>query len=468
VRTGAAVDVTSRQPPSGPRGDEPAAPQRLHDIGRRRAWLIWSVAMVVYVLAVFNRSSLGVAGLLAAERFDIAATELASFTALQLLIYAGMQVPVGVLLDRFGSRAMLLGGLLLMTVGQLVFAFAASFPAALVARAVVGAGDAMVFISVMRLVAVWFLVRQAPVVAQLTGQLGQLGGVLAAAPLSLALHGLGWTRSFALASSIGVVVMVAVVVTVKDSPYRSSGPVRTKMAALTRSMRLVWGNPGTRLGMWYHFTAQFSATVFTLLWGFPFLVRGQGLSPTVASTLLMLTTAAVLVSGLFLGRLVSRNPYYRSYIVLSVVCAVVVVWTIVLLWPGRAPLWLLVVLVCVMAVGGPASMVGFDIARTFTPVEALGRANGIVNVGGFSASLVTMALVGVVLDVLEPSGADAYDLADFKVALSVQYLFWALGAVQIVRYRRKAIEHLDREHPGAVEALKQGRPFVAPGDHDGV
>ena len=89
--------------------------EQIHDIGRRRAWVIWLVALSVYVLAVFHRSSLGVAGLLAADRFDIDATMLSFFTVLQLVVYAGMQVPVGVLLDRFGSRAMLLSGLVLMT-----------------------------------------------------------------------------------------------------------------------------------------------------------------------------------------------------------------------------------------------------------------------------------------------------------------------------------------------------------------
>ena len=52
----------------------------------------------------------------------------------------------------------------------------------------------------------------------------------------------------------------------------------------------------------------------------------------------------------------------------------------------------------------------------------------------------------------------------------MQYLFWGLGAVQIVRYRRRAVDHLRRVHPGAVEELKQGRPFVHPGigDREGV
>jgi len=443
--------------------------EQLHAIGRRRAWAIWGVAVAAYVLAVLNRSSLGVAGLLAADRFGIRATELASFTALQLLVYAGMQVPVGVLLDRFGSRALLASGLVLMTAGQVAFAFAGDFPTALGARAAVGAGDAMIFISVMRLVAVWFLVRQGPVVAQLTGQVGQLGGVLAAAPLSLLLHELGWTRAFAVVSVLGVVMLVAVLLVVKDSPYRADGPVRVKMAALARSLRRIWGNPGTRLALWSHFTGQFSVTVFSLLWGYPFLVSGEGLSSGLASALLMLTTGTVLVTGLFLGRFVSRHPFYRSYTVLTVVAAITLTWTVVLLWPGRAPLWLLVVLVCVMALGGPASMVGFDLARSFQPVEALGRANGVVNVGGFVASMLTMALVGLVLDVREPRGADFYDLTDFKVALSVQYVFWAVGAAQMVRYRRKAIAHLRREHPGAVEQLKRGEPFVHPGvEHEAV
>ncbi|MDX6325236.1 MAG: hypothetical protein QOK15_1590 [Nocardioidaceae bacterium] len=449
-----------------PARDDSGRGRQLHDVGRRRAWLIWAVAVSTYVLAVLNRSSLGVAGLLAADRYGIKATELASFTVLQLLVYAGMQVPVGVLLDRFGSRKMLTGGLLLMTVGQLLFAVATTFPAALAARAVVGAGDAMIFVSVMRLVAVWFLVRQSPVVVQLTGQTGQLGGVLAAVPLTVALHQLGWTHTFAALSSLGVLGLVGVLVVVKDSPYHSLDPVRIKVATLAHSLRLIWGNPGTRLGMWSHFTSQFSVTVFSLLWGYPFLVKGEGLSPTLAGTLLMLTTGSVLLTGLYLGRQVGRRPFYRSYIVLVVVCGIVTAWTVVLLWPGRAPLWLLVVLVCVMAVGGPASMVGFDLARTFNPVPALGRANGLVNVGGFMASLLTMGLIGVVLDLREPRGTSAYDLADFKVALSVQYLFWVVGAAQILRYRRKAVAHLHSEHPGAVETLRRGEQFVHPGAGD--
>lgn len=440
--------------------------EQVHDIGRRRAWVIWLAALSVYVLAVFHRSSLGVAGLLAADRFHIAATQLATFTVLQLVVYAGMQVPVGVLLDRFGSRALLLSGLAVMTTAQLTFAFVHSYPLAVAARALLGAGDAMVFVSVIRLVTVWFLVRQAPLVTQLTGQLGQLGAIAAAAPLAFALDRLGWTAAFGLASSIGVVLMVGVLVFVKDSPYRTDVVVRVKLRALATSVRTVWGNPGTRLGMWSHFTAPFSATVFAMLWGYPFLVRGQGWSEPAAGTLLMAMTGWVVVSGLVLSALVSRFPYWRSWIVIGVVATMALAWAVVLLRDTPAPHWLIVVMAFATATGGPASMVGFDLARSFTPQHEFGRANGIVNVGGFAAALMTMGLIGVVLDLRDPGGMSAYDLDDFRVAMSVQFPFWAFGCLQILRYRAKGLDHLRRLHPGAVEQMRRGEPFVHPGFHE--
>jgi sugar phosphate permease len=161
----------------------------------RSVYAVWIVALLVYLLAVFHRSSLAVAGLTAAERFDISAAQLATFTMLQLLVYAGMQIPVGLLVDRFGPRRVLLTGALTLTLAQAGFAFADSYVLALVARLFVGVGDAMTFICVLRLVNTWFAPRRIPLISQLTGMVGQLGGALAAVPMTIALRELGWTRS---------------------------------------------------------------------------------------------------------------------------------------------------------------------------------------------------------------------------------------------------------------------------------
>ena len=442
-------------------------PRQLHSIGRRRAYAIWGAALAVYVLAVFHRTSLGVAGLLAADRFGINASQLATFTVLQLAVYAAMQVPVGVALDRFGSRALIISGLVCMTIGQLWFAVADSFAMGLGARALVGAGDAMVFTAVLRLVAVWFLVRQAPVITQITGMIGQMGAVAAAVPLSAALHDLGWTRTYALAASLGVILLLSAFAIIKDSPYERGEVERIKLRALRHSLTEVWRDPGTRLGLSVHFTSQFAPTVFALLWGYPFLVSGQGLSPTTASTLLTLMTFVALVAGPTIGRWTGRNPYYRSVVALGVVGAIALVWAVVLALPGRAPLWLLVVLVAVTAVGGPGSMIAFDLARTFHRSDRLGRASGVVNMGGFVASLVTMALIGLVLDRLAPGGPSTYTLDDFRIAMSVQFLLWGFGAWMIWRYRRRSLDRV-AQSPGAMDALRRGEALL-PGisrDHE--
>ena len=416
-------------------------------------WVVWVVGLLVYVLAVFHRSSLGVAGLVAAERFDISATQLATFTMLQLLVYAGMQIPVGLLVDRFGPRSVLLVGLVLMTLAQGSFAFAESYSTALVARAFVGIGDAMTFICVLRLVNSWFPLRRIPFVTQITGTLGQLGAVAAAVPMTWALGHLGWTPAYLGAAMIGVVLTVAVLVLLKDAP----GEVHVRgaqlsLATVRENLVASWEQPGTRLGFWMHFTTQFSATTMTLLWGYPFLVRGEGRSPSSAGLLLSAMVVAMMVSGPVLGWLIGAHPWHRSTIVLSIVSALVAVWTAVLVWPGDAPLALLVLLVVVAGTGGPASVIGFDVGRTSNPAHRLGSATGIINQGGFYASLFLVVAIGLVLDWRTPGGGTDYPASAFRWAMSVQYVLWAVGLVQIVRYRRRTRARILEERASVLTA----------------
>jgi sugar phosphate permease len=423
----------------------------------RRAWAVWAAAIAVYVLAVFHRTSLGVAGLEAAHRFGVSSSQLSTFTILQVLVYAAMQLPVGALLDRFGSKRLLAVGLTMLTGAQLGFAFVHSFPAALACRVLLGMGDAMVFISVLRLVAVWFSSRRTPMVTQLTGLFGQLGALAAAGPLAAALDRFGWTPSYTVAASIGVLTGIALVVLVRDSPYADHHREDLRMRALARALREAWLVPGTRLGLWSHFTAQFAANMFTMLWGFPFLVAGEGLSPGTASTLLMVMVATTMTTSPLVGSLTMRYPFSRSTLVLWIVGGAVAAWTAVLLWPGPAPLWLLVLLVVVIAVGGPGSMIGFDLARTFNPPTRLGSASGIVNTGGFVATLTAVALVGVVLDRVAPAGPSTWDLDAFRAAMAVQYPVWALGVVQVLRYRHRARRAALESDPEAYAAMRAGR-----------
>jgi sugar phosphate permease len=418
--------------------------------GQRGAVAIWLVGLAIYLLAVFHRSSLAVAGLDASERFGISAAELSTFAVLQLLIYAGMQVPVGLILDRFGSRRVMLVGLATLTLAQAGFALADTYALALVARAFVGVGDAMTFVCVLRLVNTWFVARRIPLVTQLTGVLGQTGAIIAAAPMTWSLRELGWTRSYLLAAAAGIVLMVALVVVIHDSPERRSlsGP-QLSWPAIRRSLGDAWEHPGTRLGFWTHFTTQFSATTLGLLWGFPFFVQGEGRSDAAAGALLTLLVIAVMAAGPVLAWAITNHPWHRSTLVIGIVLGLVVVWTAVLAWPGPAPTWLLVVLVVVVGIGGPASMIGFDFGRTFNPAHRLGTAIGLINQGGFLASLVLVLAIGVVLDWRTPGPSTDYSPNAFVWAMSCQYVLWTLGLVQLVRYRVRARQRLRADDPEA-------------------
>jgi MFS family permease len=404
---------------------------------RRRPLVVWSVGVFAYLVAVLQRSSFGVAGLDATTRFHIAPAVLSTFVVVQLVVYAALQVPAGLLLDRYGARRLILVGGVTMAAGQLSLAVATGLPAAFLARALVGAGDALTFISVLRVLNAWFPPRRLPVMTQLTGLLGQLGQVLSALPLAALLHGPGWTAAFASAAGLGVLALTLVLAVIQNHPEGANvSPTGGEPVRMWDNLRTVWLTPGTRLGFWSHMGTQFSGTVFALLWGFPFLVVGQGLRPGEASALLTLFVLAGIAVGPLVGEFTARHPLRRSWLVLAVIAATATAWTAVLALPGPAPRWLLVVLVGVLALGGPGSMIGFDYARTFNPGARQGAAVGIVNVGGFSAAVVSVLAIGLLLGAV--GGPAGYTLAAFRVAWCVQYLVWAIAVIGILRTRRLA------------------------------
>jgi sugar phosphate permease len=407
--------------------------------------VVWGVGLAAYLLAIFHRSSLAVAGLAAADRFDISAAQLATFTMLQLLVYAGMQIPVGLLVDRYGARTVMLTGAVVLAVSQAGFALAESYGAALLARTFVGMGDALTWICLLRLVVSWFPGRRVPLVTALSGTVGQLGAIAAATPMTWALGHLGWTPAYLIAATVSLVVAAVVAVLVHDAPEGRTlrGP-RLTLATVRQRLAASWAQPGTRLGFWMHFVTPCSANAFALLWGFPFLVKGEGLSEARAGLLLSLVVVAYMYSGPTIGWLIGRHPWHRSTTVLVITWAIVATWTAVLAWPGHAPFWLLVVLTQVVGVGGPASMIGFDLARTSNPAERLASANGIINQAGFSASLVAVVAIGLVLDWRTPGASTAYDADGFRWAMATQYPLWALGLVQVWRYRRRTRAVLNR------------------------
>lgn len=401
--------------------------------GGRRAAAVWGIGVAVYFVAVIFRTSLGVAGLDAADRFDVNASALSTFSILQLLVYAGMQIPVGLMVDRLGTKKVLTLGVVLFTVGQLGFALSPSYGMALASRALLGCGDAMTFISVLRLGARWFPARRGPLIGQVAALFGVAGNLVSTLFIARMLHGMGWTATFAGSAVAGLVVLVLLMLFLKDHPegYEPAPARHVGSAFVRKQIAESWREPGTRLGMWVHFTTQFPAMVFLLLWGMPFLVEAQGLSRETAGELLTLVVLSNMVVGLVYGQVIARHHAARVPLALGTVAATALLWAATIAYPGdRAPMWLLITLCTVLGTCGPASMIGFDFARPANPPGRQGTASGIVNMGGFTASMTTLLAVGVLLD----ATGDNY-----RIVFSSVFVLEALGIAHILRLRARTV-----------------------------
>lgn len=376
---------------------------------------------------------MGAAALDAAERFQTTAEQLSLLAVLQLVFYAGMQIPVGILLDRFGSKRLLIAGAAFMGVGQLFVAFAPSLQVAILGRILVGIGDACTFISMIRLVNVWYSGAKASKLQQWLGTFGQLGQVLSAIPFVYLLKVSGWALAFTSMALVAAVTAIALFAGVQDKLNEDGfkPSFKSVLATLRKNVR----KPVTWVGFFTHFSTQSSGTMFALLWGVPFIVSGLGHDHAFASaalTFLVVTNASM---GPVIGWFCARWPQYRARWVLTVVTLISLAWLSIIVYASQTPDWLLFLVLGVVGAGGPSSMIAFDFSKQSIPARELGSANGVINVGGFLAAFTMMYLVGISLDI--QGGPELYSFEHFKVALATQLAVLAIGAAGfIISYRR--------------------------------
>ena len=403
----------------------------------RNGWLIWGIGAGVYLLAVFHRTSLGVAGPMAADRLGLTSAQLASFVMLQLGLYAAMQVPTGIMVDRFGPRRMLLAATLTMGSAQVLFSVVHAYPLALLARGLLGVGDAMTYVSVLRLAAGWFPARRYAVITALTGLIGAVGNLAATLPLTSLLHTVGWTATFGIAGAMSLGYALLLLRKATAAPFREIGDTGAQGAVGGRRVRTeiatAWRMPAGRLGFWVHLTTMAAPVVFGTLWGYPYLVQGLGYTPARASALMMTMVVVGLAATLTLGVTISRRPAVRTPIAIVVTVACLIGWVTLVSWPGGHPPEAAVILaVAAFAAGGPASAVGFMLARDYNPRHRISTATGMVNVGGFLGAVIGLFMTGVIIDAFSPTATPT--LAGFRWAFAGLALLTVVGLWRLLTW----------------------------------
>lgn len=398
------------------------------------ALIVWSAAVCVYIAAIFSRTSLGGAGVEAMDRFSIDASRIAVFTAVQVGVYALAQIPAGILIDRRGPRFMLCAGALIMGIGQVIVAVTTSFGVAVAARVLIGAGDATTFLSVMRLLPLWFPPKKAPVFSQMSGALGQIGQFLSAVPFIALLHHQGWTRSFLLLGSSLFFVALAAIFLVRDKPAiveqelqeaRSEDPTDgVRRIPLGRSLSLVISNPASWLGFFIHSTMM-TQNLLTLLWGVPLVTLGMGGSSAQAGLMLTLNTVVIIISSPLHGVLSSRLGNKRAWWILFGMLGITAAWIIFFLPATPRSIGAIMVVNTLQAAITPMSSFAFDFVRENTDTAVMATGTGVANMGGFVFTMLGAQVMGIAMDHSAVGGN--YTWLDFRHGWLLALCLWIIS-----------------------------------------
>ncbi len=401
-----------------------------------RAWWVWTAAAGFYFMAMFHRMGLGVASLEAEGRLGLGVESIALISALQLGLYMALVIPAGLAADRIGPRRTLAGGMALVAVGEIAFGLAHAPGPALAGRALVGIGDAFIFLSVLRIAQNWFPARRYAPLALLTATAGALGQIFATIPLGGALDVLGWEPVFVGTGVLAGVAALAGLILLRDRPAgpaaaTAAAPARGEGPGILASIGLAWRARGTRRAFWTHFTLMGPFVAVTALWGYPYLVEGRGMAESQARAWLLGCVVVCAVTSPIMGAVVARRPGSRTGLTIGTGATVAAMWSVALLWPGGSPTAVAVAALLLTGATCGAAMLAFDFAREGNAPERVGTATGVTNTGGFGAAV---AIQIAVSSLLHASGATP----DYALAMLPVPALMFLGCAHMVRHARRA------------------------------
>jgi MFS family permease len=425
-----------------PRNPEAPGARRLPPL--RTAWWVWSLAAPLYLVGFFHRVAPAVMTAELMRTFAIGAAALGNLSAFYFYSYVLMQIPTGILADRWGPRRLLTAGALVAGVGGGIFALAPSLGWAYLGRFLIGASVAVAWIGLLKVAAEWFPPRLFAMVTGVGLLSGILGAVGAGPPLRLLMDQAHW-RTVMLAVAIATLAVAAGVwVVVRDNPsqkgfadYPHTGKGKAQrpiLAGLAEVLRfrnawLLFVIPGGFVG---------AILTFSGLWGVPFLTSQYGLSTARASTLTSIQlTAWALASplfGWFSDRLGRRKPLYLAggLTALGAWCA--------LIYLPQLPLPVVVGLLVATGCASGAMIVSFAFAKESVPTDLAGTVSGLVNMGVMLGPMVLQPLVGWVLDACWNgdlvAGVRRYDAAAYRAGFSLM-LGWLAFSLLLLVFTRE-------------------------------
>lgn len=428
ITTGGCHGFINSRPEPRTRVDASALRSVRSDPTRRR-WVLWGLLALTFLLVnVYRLSTAVIAGELMGA-LGTTGAQLGTLHAVFFLVYALMQIPTGILVDRVGPRVTATGGAVVMNLGALWFAFANTYGSALGGRFLIGLGGSVIFVSLLRFCANWYRVDEFGTMNGLSFAVGGIGGVLATTPFAVAVDLAGWRTTVFGLGLFGLVVAGATATFVRDSAERAGlspienvperpRPSVTEIREFTArivSDRWTWA-----VSVLLYCTGGVNLTLVGL-WGIPYVVQVYDVSVTAASTVTLLGGVGAVVGPPALGRLSDVVDSRTEFIVGGAVVHTSTVGLIAAV--GDPPLLLVGVAFFLLGSLLGAFVLTYPMVQRRYDDRASGIALGTINGASFFGAASFPTLMGWALDVYWTGeyidGVRVYTMTGYRVAFGI-------------------------------------------------
>jgi len=361
-----------------------------------------AVLAVLYALGftnLFLRGSLGIMAPALGRDMALTPAALSVIASAFFFAYAAMQVPTGMLLDRFGPRRTLAALLLFTTAGAALFAVAGSTANLVAARILMGIGCAGVFTGAFYVLNLRLPPERVVTQSGALNSFASFGGLCATTPLALLVAWIGWRESYWLFTVGVVALLLAVVAVLRDGAAKAAKPESLREVALG-----VWNalrQPGMKRLLILGFPLSATTTI-TGIWGPPYLRDVHGLGDLGRGNM-MLAMAVCGICGHMLYGQVARCWNTLKGVILGG-GTIIILATGILAAVPQPPLWLVAPLFCLMGLTGAYPMMAFAHARGLVSVELVGRGIGVTNTGIMAAIAMMQLVFGWIVGAFAPVG----------------------------------------------------------------
>jgi len=402
----------------------------------RRSWHLAAIVVVLFLLAFMNlflRSSLGVMAPELTREMSLSPAALSTVASSFFIAYAIMQLPTGMLLDRFGARLTITGMLLFTAAGAGTFAAADSVILLSAARVLMGIGCAGIFTGAFYVLARWLPPDRVVTLMGTLNTFAASGTLSATTPLAALIAVIGWRQSYWF-FTIGVgVLLVAVWLVVRDSPpgaAPSSGRSET-LADVLRGVGEALRQPGMVRLLLTGLPISATTTI-TGVWGAPYLQQVHGLD-VIASGNVLLAMALCSMAGHTVLGLVARHANSVKVAMITGMCGVLAAMS-GLAALEHPPVLAVTALFCMLGLFASFPMIVFAHARGLVASHLMGRGLSAANMGLMAAIALMQLVFGWIVGAVSGPGAVPTELA-YRTAFAVQAAAALLALIVYVPIR---------------------------------